>query len=194
DPADWTKYTWRSVSPPGLVRRTSARSNTGVSMAGKPKRRKPRRILSSMASWIACSAGSSSSVPAGVDGVMVMSGPSGWHRGWRRRKRSGPEMAERVAAPLLADRGLRPVARQHPDVVGERHDACPHRLGESAQVAPGKVGSAYRAGEQLVAGEQDPLLFHEEAAVPRGVAGGVEHLEGDSGEGVALSVGQVDAF
>src|SRR5690606_19989924 len=65
---------------------------------------------------------------------------------------------------------------------------------ESAQVAPGKVGSAYRAGEQLVAGEQDPLLFHEEAAVPRGVAGGVEHLEGDSGEGVALSIGQVDAF
>jgi hypothetical protein len=30
-----------------------------------PKRRKPRRILSSMASWTACSAGSSSSTPAG---------------------------------------------------------------------------------------------------------------------------------
>ena len=39
-PVDWTKYTWRSVSPPDLVSSTSDSSNTGVSTGRKPKRSK----------------------------------------------------------------------------------------------------------------------------------------------------------
>jgi hypothetical protein len=69
-PVDCTKYTWRSVSPPDLVRSTSESSITGVSTGRNPNCSKVRRIVSSMRWKAIWSRGNSSMTPDGVRGLI----------------------------------------------------------------------------------------------------------------------------
>ena len=79
-----------------------------------------------------------------------------------------PDAHERILVPLAADRRLVGVAREHAQLVGERHEAVHHR-GPNL----GEIAATDRVLEQGVAGEQD-LVVDDERDHVVGVAGGRE--------------------
>ena len=99
-------------------------------------------------------------------------------------------LEKRICSSFATDGGFGPVTWEHADVVGQVEHAITHRNHQMVEVAAGEVGTTDRAGEELIAGEQNPFAGYVEAAVPWGVPWGVPHLDLESRDRERLPVAQ----
>ena len=99
-------------------------------------------------------------------------------RGIRSRRRGANRsgLDEWVGGSFFADGGGRAVARENSDIIGERVELGPDRIGECFKAGVGEVGASDGAGEEGIADECDGVLIRDEGEAAGGVTGCVQHV------------------